>query len=91
MHPSHLTAFVDAFLTVAIPMQAKGATVLEILIEMSESNRGAVGADAILCRVRAWRDQVRAGRWAPEGALDVSAMVSEMIAAAATGIAPTWA
>ena len=56
MHPSHLTAFVDGFLTIGIPMQAKGATIREILIEVGERNMGSVGADAILCRVRGFRD-----------------------------------
>ena len=84
MHPSHLTAFVDGFLTIGIPMQAKGASIRDILLAMSEKNVGSVGADAILCRVRAFRDM-------RNEMLDVSAMVSEMIAAAATGIAPTWA
>jgi hypothetical protein len=94
MHPSHLTAFVNGFLDLGITMQAKGATTWDILIAMSETGRadkGAVGADAILCRVRAWRDQARAGRSVPDGSLDISAMVSEMIAAASTGIAPAWA
>jgi len=38
MHPSHLTAFVDGFLTIGIPMQAKGATTREILIAMSAAS-----------------------------------------------------
>ena len=84
MHPSHLTAFVDGFLTIGIPMQAKGATTREILIAMSERNMGSVGADAILCRVRGCRD-LRGE------VLDIGALVSEMIDAAGTGIAPAWA
>ena len=84
MHPSHLTAFVDGFLTIGIPMQAKGATTCEILIAMSERNMGSVGADAILCRVRGFRDL-------HGEVLDIGALVSEMIDAAGTGIAPAWA
>ena len=84
MHPSHLTAFVDGFLTIGIPMQAKGATTREILIAMSERNMGSVGADAILCRARGFLD-LRGE------VLDIGALVSEMIDAASTGIAPAWA
>ena len=51
---------------------------------MSERNVGSVGADAILCRVRAFRD-LRGE------VLDIGALVSEMIDAAGTGIAPAWA
>ena len=93
MHPSHLTAFVDGFLTIGTTMQARGASIWDILLAMSETGRasmGTVGADAIICRVRAARDRQRAGL--DHGpALDAAAMVKEMITAAMTGEAPPWA